>query len=293
MEKKKDLQTLACLMVVLQSVIYGLGDPLAKFAYGYMGVYSLLTVRYSIGFGLMLLLFGKRIVADLRKSRIKDWILPCICVAGAYLSNNLALTYTDATVAAFFRSTSVVATPLLLFLVRGKRMTLPQGIIMAIAMVGLYLLCCNNGMQSFGLGEIMGIATALFSAGAMITSQTAMKHIHSITLTTMQTMTSMLFAFSGAMIFDGGVFVGVMPVRIWGIILYLAIVCTLGGYMLQNMALKNISPRTMSMVKCICPVMTACFSFLILGETLMRNGIIGSAMILVCVLIQTWMKDRD
>jgi drug/metabolite transporter (DMT)-like permease len=63
--------------------------------------------------------------------------------------------------------------------------------------------------------------------------------------------------------------------------------------MLQNIALKSISPRTMSMVKCICPVMTAGFSFLILGERLLRNGIIGSGIILVCVMIQTWMKDQD
>ena len=293
MKTKKDMQTLACLMIVLQGALYGLGDPLAKVAYGHMGVYSLLTLRYSIGVVFMFLLFGRRILRNLRGSRVRDWIMPCICVAGAYLTNNLALTYTDVTIAVFFRSASVVATPLILFVTRGKRITLPQVLVIAGAVVGLYLLCCNNGMQSFGLGEIMGVATALFSAGAMITSQSAMQHIDSITLTTMQTGASMVFSFLGALLFEGGVTVGAMPVEVWGIIVYLAIVCTIGGYMLQNIALKSISPRTMSMVKCICPVMTAGFSFLILGERLLRNGIIGSGIILVCVLIQTWMKDQD
>lgn len=289
--KQKNNKTSACLLVLLQCTIYGLGDPLAKYAYQHMGVYSMLSIRYAIALGFMLLLFGKRVAENLRRCSVKYWITPCLCVAGAYLFNNLALTYTAATVAAFLRSTSVIMTPLLLFLIYGKRLTLRHWLIVAAAVLGLYLLCGTNGISSFGPGEVMGIITALLSAGALISSQTALKHIDSVTLTTMESAASMVFALACAFVFDGGVYAGGADAAVWGIIVYLAIISTLGGYMLQNCALKSISARTIATLKCFSPVMTASFSFLILGEQLGLNGILGSAIILLCVIVQTGIKD--
>lgn len=292
MKQKKDLQITACLLVALQCAIYGLGDPLAKYAYQHIGVYSMLSVRYAMAFAFMMLLFGRRIWENLRRCSPRLWIMPCLCVAGAYLFNNLALTYTAATVAAFLRSTSVIITPVLLFVLYGKRITAQHWLIMLAAFIGLYLLCGQNGMSSFGVGEVLGIVTAVCSAGALISSQEALRHIDSITLTALETATSMALAFLCAFTFDGGIHIGRLDATVWGTVLYLAIISTLGGYMLQNVALKSISARTISTLKCISPVMTACFSFLILGEKLRPSGILGSFIILLCVIVQTGMKER-
>lgn len=290
--KQKDLKTTACMLVVLQCVIYGLGDPLAKYAYRHIGVYSMLSIRYAIALVFMLLLFGKRVWNNLRGCSVKVWITPCLCVAGAYLFNNMALSFTAATVAAFLRSTSVIMTPVLLFLLYGKRITPQHWGIMVVAVIGLYLLCGQNGIPSFGLGEILGIATALCSAGALISSCEVLKRVDSITLTTLETAASMVFAMTFALVFHKDSAVGSLPASVWAIILYLAIISTLGGYMLQNIALKSISARTISTLKCFSPVMTACFSFLILGERLTARGVFGSVMILLCVIVQTGMKER-
>ncbi|MCI7726884.1 MAG: DMT family transporter [Clostridiales bacterium] len=290
--KLKENKTTACLLIMLQCAIYGLGDPLAKYAYQHIGVYSMLSVRYAIALGFMLLLFGKRVWENLRRCSVKTWIAPCLCVAGAYLFNNMALTCTAATVAAFLRSTSVIMTPLLLWLIYGKQITLRYWLIVIVAVTGLYLLCGQNGMFSFGVGELLGIATAMCSAGALISSHEALKHIDSITLTTMETAASTVFALVCALTFDGGVCVGRQDTVVWGIILYLAIISTLGGYMLQNLALKKTSARVISTLKCISPVMTAFFSYLILGEQMKPSGVVGSAIILLCVIAQTGMKEQ-
>ena len=43
------------LLILLQSLFNGFGDVLSKFAYGVMPVFSLLSIRYCIGFSVMLL----------------------------------------------------------------------------------------------------------------------------------------------------------------------------------------------------------------------------------------------
>lgn len=54
------------LLILLQSVLYGFGDPISKAAYETMSVYSLMTVRYTIALAALLLIFGRRIVSGVR-----------------------------------------------------------------------------------------------------------------------------------------------------------------------------------------------------------------------------------
>lgn len=68
----------AALFIVLQSLIYGFGDPISKFAFAVIPVYSALVIRYGIAVAVLILLFGKRIVRELRSSRFKPLIVPSI-----------------------------------------------------------------------------------------------------------------------------------------------------------------------------------------------------------------------
>ena len=77
------------------------------------------------------------------------------------------------------------------------------------------------------------------------------------------------------------------------VILYLALACTLLGYLLQNKALEGISSRTVALLQCTAPVLTAFFSFFLLGETLSLMGLIGAAIILACVVAETLVDTRE
>ena len=100
---------------------------------------------------------------------------------------------------------------------------------------------------------------------------------------TLETQQLPLLALFASMLFDGGVRIGQATPKVWAIILYLALACTLTGYLLQNLALEIIPARTVSLIQCTCPVMTAVFSFLLLGERLAAVGMIGAVIILFCV----------
>ena len=91
---KKETGILPILLILLQSLLYGFGDPITKKAYRVMPVFSLLAVRYMIAFVVLILLFGKRVRQNLRAVPVKDWLLPSVCIGLTYILNNLALKLT-------------------------------------------------------------------------------------------------------------------------------------------------------------------------------------------------------
>ena len=280
-----------CFLILLQSLLYGFGDPISKFAFDVMPVYSLLVLRYSMALVVLLLLFGKRIWKGLKACSVKDWILPTLCMAGAYVVNNIALDLTAATSVAFLRSLATVMTPLLALVVYRRTHRWQHIPIQCLVVVGLYLLCGLGGLSGFGLGEVLSLLSALLLAGSLVFGEHALERVDPITLSTLQVAASVLMAAICAPIFNGGLHLELTTPTIWAIITYMAIGCTLAGYLLQNAALTTLSSRTAALLQCACPVLTAVFSRFVLDERLSVAGIIGAVIILICVVAETLMED--
>lgn len=282
---------LPCFFVLLQGLLYGFGDPISKFAYERMPVYALLSLRYLLALAVLLLFAGRRIFRGLRQCSPKDWLLPTLCMSGAYLVGNIALELTAATSVAFLRSLSTVMTPLLALVVYRRTYRWQHIPIQLMVVVGLYLLCGLGGLSGFGWGEVCSLLSALLIAGSLVFGEHALERVDPLTLTALQAAASALMATICAPILNGGWHLADTSPSIWAIIVYMAICCTLAGYLLQNAALTAIPSRTVALLQCFCPVMTAAFSRLILGERLSLPGIIGAGVILVCVIAETLLEE--
>ena len=282
-----------CFLILLQSLLYGFGDPISKFAFDVMPVYSLLVLRYSMALVVLLLLFGKRIWKGLKQCSVKDWILPTLCMSGAYVVNNIALDLTAATSVAFLRSRATVMTPLLALAAYRRTYRWQHIPIQCLVVVGLYLLCGLGGLSGFGLGEVLSLLSALLLAGSLVFGEHALERVDPITLSTLQVAASVLMAAICAPIFNGGLHLELTTPTIWAIITYMAIGCTLAGYLLQNAALTTLSSRTAALLQCACPVLTAVFSRFVLGERLSVAGVIGAVIILICVVAETLLENES
>ena len=282
-----------CFLILLQSLLYGFGDPISKFAFDVMPVYSLLVLRYSMALVVLLLLFGKRIWKGLKQCSVKDWILPTLCMSGAYVVNNIALDLTAATSVAFLRSLATVMTPLLALAAYRRTYRWQHIPIQCLVVVGLYLLCGLGGLSGFGLGEVLSLLSALLLAGSLVFGEHALERVNPITLSTLQVAASVLMATICAPIFNGGLHLELTTPTIWAIITYMAIGCTLAGYLLQNAALTTLSSRTAALLQCACPVLTAVFSRFVLGERLSVAGVIGAVIILICVVAETLLENES
>ena len=290
-KKGGTLRWLPCGFILLQSILYGFGDPISKAAYETVPLYSLLSARYLIAFLFLALLFHKRILRGLKACSVKNWLLPSLCIAGGYITTNVSIVLTTATATAFLRSLSTVMTPLLALVVFRRKFSPKHIPILLLVVVGLYLLCGRGGLTGFGLGEVFGLLSALLLAGSLVFGEKALNNVDPVTLTTVQAGMSALLTLVFTFLFEGGVHLETAGGSEWAIIVYLAILCTVAGYFLQNAALGHISSRTVALLQCTGPVMTALFSRVILGETLSPAGMLGAAILLACVAAETLMKQ--
>lgn len=280
-------------LIILQSIVYGFGDPISKIAFEVTPVYSMMTVRYSIAFFVCLVLFRRRIVKTLRTVPVRAWLIPGLCIGLTYLLNNVALALTDATSVAFLRSLSVVFTPAFAYIIYRTRYSRLHILLQIMVLPGLYLLCVRGGLSGFGAGEIVTLAAAVFAAGALVFSRNYLEMVDPVSLTALQGGCSAALALAGSLIFEGGIHLERTTPQAWLIILYLAIACTFLGYLMQNLALTRISERSVAMLQTLCPVMTAVFAYLLLGEKLSAAGIAGAAIIIICILASAAAGNKD
>jgi drug/metabolite transporter (DMT)-like permease len=274
-------------LIVLQSVIYGFGDPISKIAFEVTPVYTMMSVRYSIAFVLALIVFRKRVAETLRSVPVRAWLLPGLCMGLSYVLNNVALALTEATSVAFLRSLSVVLTPLFAFVIYKRRYRLAILLIQIMVLPGMYLLCVRGGLSGFGAGEIVSLLAAALMAGALVTSRRYLEEVDPAAMTTLMAGCSAALALAGSFLTEGGIHLETTTPKAWAIILYLAIACTLFGYLMQNLALTRISERSVALLQSLCPVMTAIFAFLLLGERLNAAGLAGASIIIICVVLAT------
>lgn len=276
-------------LIVLQSILYGLGDPISKSAFDTVPLFKMLSLRYSIALVVMLIVFGKQIFYGIKKSSWRDWIVPVLCMGGAYVANNVALLLTQATAVAFIRSLPTIIAPILAFLVFRRLYSKKLLVLQVFVVIGLYMLCCGKGGlgDGFGIGEVFALLSAVLLACSLVFGEKSLDKVDPITLTALQTFASAVMAIVG-MAFAGEVQTKPMTFPVWGIIIYLAVLCTIAGYLLQNMALKNIQAHTVAVVQCLCPVMTAVFSWFILGEKLSIFGMVGALIILLSLILAVY-----
>ena len=271
-------------LILLQSIIYGFGDPISKIAMEVTPVYTMMTVRYSMAFLVCFLMFRKRIIETLKTVPVRAWLIPGVCIGLSYLLNNVALSMTDATSVAFLRSLSVVITPAFAFLVYKNKYKWQHILIQVLVLPGMYLLCVRGGLSGFGAGEVIALLAAALMAGALVFSKNYLDTVDPVSMTALQAACSALLAFAGSLIVEGGIHLENTTPVAWLIIVYLAVLCTFLGYLMQNLALTRIDGRTVSLIQCICPVMTAIFAFIMLGEHLSTAGIIGAIIIVGCII---------
>ena len=272
-------------LIVLQSLVYGFGDPISKIAFEVTPVYTMMTVRYLIAFAVSFTVFHKRITRTVRTVPVKAWLIPGVCISLHYILNNVALALTDATSVAFLRSLSIVITPAFAFLVYRTSYKWQHIVLQILVLPGMYLLCVRGGLSGAGTGEAMALVAAFMSAGALVFSKRYLDMVDPVSMTALMAGCSAAIALFGSLIFEGGIRLETTTPQAWAIILYLAIACTFLGYLMQNLALTRISDRSVALIQSLCPVMTAVFSFFLLGETLSTAGMAGAGIIVASVAL--------
>ena len=270
--------------ILLQSVVYGFGNPLTKIAYESITPFWLLTFRFLMALLVFFIFFGKRILNQLKEVKLSQYLPASLCMALAYITCNLALNWTSATNVGFLMSLPVIFTPFLAVLILHQKYNIKYLPFQLIVTVGLYLLCCNGDAFTLNKGDLCALITAIALSGALVFGKKSLESVDAVTISTMQTGVTALLSLICALLFDDFSVVPNITTVTWAVVIYLALACTCLAYVLQNSALGHLSSAAVSMLQCTQPILTAACSFIILRETLSLRGILGGLIIIVSIL---------
>lgn len=280
------------LCVVVQTVIFGLGNVITKFAYESVTPLWCMVLRFGLALAVFGVLFGPRMVRELSRVRLRDWVPAASCLAVGYIACNLALDLTTATNVGFLVALPVVFAPIIAVAV--QRVRYPRAMIpFQIAVVGgLYLLCSNGGAFSFGAGEAFSLLSSAAIAGSLVFGEKGLEKLSATTIAGTQILASFLLSGGAALAFEPMVDLSAVEPAAWGVIAFLAILSTCVTFALQNVALVGLPSSTVSLFLTGEPVFTALFSMVLLGESLSGAGWLGAGIIFVAVVGATLVEGR-
>lgn len=274
-------------LVILQTFLWGLGNPIVKIGLETIPPYYCTALRFTLAFLLFMIFFGKQIVSQMKRKYLKDCLVIGLFTAASFIFSTVCMVYTTATTAGFLLAFSVVFTPILSFFILKIKAGMRLVVAILIVLAGMYFLCGNEGSFHFGLGELFSLLSALCGAGMLTYSSKHISDIGPLALSASQCAVSAAVAFVLAFIFEDFQVLSQASPAGWACIIYLAVGCTCIAYMLQNIALKHVSATFVSLAFCAEPIFTAIAAFFMLGETLSPSGFLGSGLIIVGIIISS------
>lgn len=288
----KDSKMTYYIFVLIQAAIFGIGNVITKFAYTSITPFWCLFFRFGIALLIFALFWGRNIITELRAAKLCDWLPSGLGAAGAFIFSNVALDLTTATNVGFLMGLPVMFTPVIAVVVLKRRYRAGYIPLQIAVVMGLYFLCSSGGSFAFGAGELLALMTSISSAICFVYGEKGLKNLDAVTISAVQTALAFLGTIPGILIWDRDMdFTAVEPAA-WAVVVYLAILCTVAAFALQNAALSHISASMVALLLCGEPLFTAVLAWFTLGERLSFIGIIGGALIMICMFAGNYLEGK-
>lgn len=279
-------------LCVLLCVFWGAGNPVIKIALFSIPPFLMLAMRFLLAFFIFVIIFRKKVFAGVHRHNIKGLLLIGVLSATTYVAATISLGLTQATIAGFLMAVAVVFTPFLSYFFLRARTDRRLFPIIVLIIIGTYFLCGGGLEFTFGIGEFLALASSLTLALVMIFTSKYVEEAGPVTMSAMQTLfigvITMLIALLVETPFDFAAISG----EGWLSLAYQVIFCSVITYLIQNVALKNLTAVFVSIVFCLEPLFTAVFSIFLLGEFLAVMGYVGGGMIMVGLILASLLEEK-
>lgn len=266
------------LALLLTTVIWGATFPATKAALDQIPPLSFLLLRFLLGTLLVLLWFvvcRRQLHRD--RAVLRASALATVFLFLGYLLQTVGLRYTSASNSAFLTALYVIFVPMILM-----RMDRRVVSATAIAVIGLWLLVKPD--TSMNLGDLMTLGCAVAFAGHIICLERFTRLVDAPSLFVWQ-MVAMTVLFLPAPWWEEATQSAFSPTAV-----LLIGLCVTGGlatlaFAVQIWAQRLVPAQQVALLFACEPAYAAWLSWYFLGETLDVQGWIGSALILLAVVI--------
>lgn len=281
--QNKKVRFLASTGLLGTAIIWGFAFVIVKNSLDKVPPVYMLAFRFSIAFTALAIVFAKKF-KTINKKIIGQGVLLGFLLFGAYLVQTIGCQYTTAGKNAFLTTVYVVIVP---FLQWGMNKKKPNGycIIAAfMAIVGIGLLSLQGDM-SVNIGDALTLLCGLGFAFHMIYIDRYTQSHDPVLLTILQLFFGGVFSWIAALAFGGGIPQAAFSTEIVVAMLYLGVLSSAMGFLLQTIGQKYTSPSTTSLFLSMESVFGVLFSIIFLKEALTAKMLLGCMMIFTAIVL--------
>lgn len=203
----------------------------------------------------------------------------CLCLASNF--QQFGIKYTTVGKAGFITACYIVIVPIIgLFL--GKKCSKFIWAAVAMALIGLYLLCITDGF-SIGKGDLLVLVCAfLFSIHILVIDHFSPK-ADGVKLSCIQFLTCGILSGIPALLFEHPEFSAIC--RAWMPILYAGIMSCGVAYTLQIIGQKNMNPTVASLILSLESCISVLAGWVLLGQQLSAKEILGCVIMFAAIIL--------
>ncbi len=306
--QKQQIPLKNSLLLLLAAVIWGIAFVAQSVGMDYVGGFTFNAVRSLIGSAVLvplILIPGQKISDNSEISEAaasttsgiqkrKDLIIGgiscgiCLCLASNF--QQFGIKYTTVGKAGFITACYIVIVPIIgLFL--GKKCSKFIWAAVAMALIGLYLLCITDGF-SIGKGDLLVLVCAfLFSIHILVIDHFSPK-ADGVKLSCIQFLTCGILSAIPALILEHPQVSSILAA--WQPILYAGVMSCGVAYTLQVIGQKNMNPTVASLILSMESCISVLAGWIILGQQLSAKEILGCVIMFAAIILaQLPQKDTS
>lgn len=257
----------------------------------FVGPFTFNTVRSFLGaFSLLILIIIFKIKKgpnlkmnkwEERRYFIKAGIVSGIALFFAFSVQQVGMVYTSASKAGFISSMYIVIVPLISILL-GRKIpsTIWLGVILGVS--GLYFLCVKGGLNAFGYGDLMVLASALLFAIHILIIDYFAPRVDSVKLSCVQFFVCAIISMIAMFFAENPTMTAILDCK-WAL-LYAGVLSSGVAYTLQIMGQKDTDPAVASLILSLESVFAVVAGFLVLHEILSGREIFGCFLMFAAII---------
>ena len=271
------------LMLVAMALIWGYSFLTMKTVLDTVPTFMLLACRFLLSAVIIFIIFHKRIKAHFNREYLGFGVLMGCVIWSAYAAQTLGLVDTTPGKNAFLTGTYCILVPFIALILFKERVTKWHIASALLCLVGVGFVALDN--FSIQMGDLMTLVGAVFFAVDMAVVGHIGRTRDVSVLTSWMFLFVGLFSLAATTAFEPRVPAEQWTPEIVGQLVFLAVVCTTIGLLLQNQALSHVPPATGSLLLSLESPSGVLFSVLMAGEVLTGKLIFGFVLIFLSIVL--------
>lgn len=271
------------LMLIGMALVWGFSFFVLKDALDVLPPYQLLSVRFLSSALIMLALFHRRVRAHLNARNLAVGIgVGLITWVGyAFQTNGLAMTTAGKN--AFLTGTYCIFVPFISYLIGRERLTRYNIGAAVLCLAGIGFVALDD--LSANLGDVLSLVGAVFFALQMAVIAKFGRDLDVNVITFWMFLTVGLLSLAPGLALETAPPVEAITPGFVGTLLFLAVVCTCAGLLIQNLALAHVPASTGSLLLSLESPSGVFFSVVMTGEQVSVRLLAGFALIFVSIVL--------